>query len=125
MTDPIADMLTRLRNAAAVGKTTVELPQSKVKQAIAEVLKSAGYLSAVGVKDRTLTLELAATDGAPKLSGIKRVSKPGRRMYLSKAELPAVRRGLGTGVVSTSAGVMTVADAKKQGLGGELLLEVF
>jgi small subunit ribosomal protein S8 len=125
MTDPIADMLSRLRNAAAVGKTSVELPSSKLKVAVAEVLKKTGYLATVKAADGVLTLEIASDGGQIKLSGIKRISKPGRRYYVGADELPQVRRGLGVAVVSTSAGVMTAKDARKQGLGGEVLLEVF
>jgi small subunit ribosomal protein S8 len=125
MTDPIADMLSRLRNSAAVGKTTVELPASKLKVAVADVLKKSGYLTEATAKDGVLTLEIASEGGQMKLSGIKRISKPGRRYYVSAKELPQVRRGLGMAVVSTSAGVMTAKDARKKGLGGEVLLEVF
>lgn len=125
MTDPIADMLSRLRNAAAVGKTSVELPSSKVKLAVAEVLKETGYLAEAKAKDGVLNLEIASEGGKIKLSGIKRISKPGRRYYVHADQLPQVRRGLGTAVVSTSAGVMTAKDARKQGLGGEVLLEVY
>jgi small subunit ribosomal protein S8 len=125
MTDPIADMLTRLRNAAAVGQTEVRLPGSKEKQAIAKVLKEEGYLTDVASKDGELTLQLAQTDGGPKMNGIRRISKPGRRLYAGKGDLPRVRHGIGTAVVSTSQGVMSADTARKRKLGGEVLLEIF
>jgi small subunit ribosomal protein S8 len=125
MTDPIADLLTRLRNAAAVGHTEVRLPASRVKQAIAKVLAQESYLTSVKIDDGVLVLELAQVDGKPRLQGAKRISKPGRRMYAGKDRLPSVRRGIGTAVVSTSQGVMTASDAKRRKLGGELLLEVY
>ena len=120
--DPIADMATRLRNAAAVGKTKVELPHSKLKEQVAGVLKETGYLTGVAAKDGSLSLELS-----PELpiGGIKRISKPGRRYYAGKGDLPRVRYGLGLAIVSTSQGVMTADTARKRHLGGEVLLEVF
>lgn len=125
MTDPIADMLTRLRNAAAVGRTTVRVPHSKLKAAVADVLVKEGYLNKVGQEERDLVLELASTKGKAKLTGIKRISSPGRRAYAAADELPFVRRGLGTAVISTSKGVMSATEARKRRIGGEVLLEVF
>ncbi|MDP4000136.1 MAG: 30S ribosomal protein S8 [bacterium] len=122
MTDPIADMLTRIRNAAALRKEEVRVPASTLKQAIADVLAKEGYLSKVGKEERELVLELA---GERQLSGLKRISKPGRRVYAKSGELPRVRGGLGIAVVSTPQGVMTAHEARKRKLGGEVLAEVF
>ncbi len=122
MTDPISDLATRLRNATAVGKGTVALPHSRQKEAIAKTLAANGYLSDVSVKDRELVLGLA---GETPINGIKRISKPGRRLYAGKFDLPRVRQGLGIAVISTSQGVMTADDARRRKLGGEVLLEVF
>lgn len=125
MTDPIADMLTRIRNVAALGRTEVTMPQSKLKQAVAEVLKAEGYVQSVAVKDGELTLELTEADGSVKVEGLIRRSKPGRRLYLATTELPRVRQGLGIAIVSTSQGVMTAAEAKRKRLGGEVMVEVY
>lgn len=126
MTDPIADMLTRIRNAAALGRTEVSMPHSKVKEAIADVLKSEGYVVKAAAKDGDLTLELAeAADGSVKVEQLIRRSKPGRRMYLASKDLPRVREGLGIAIVSTSSGVMTAEEARKQKLGGEVMVEVY
>ena len=122
MTDPIADMLTRIRNAAALRKEEVRVPASTLKQAIADVLAKEGYLSKVGKEERELVLELT---GERQLSGLKRISKPGRRVYAKSGELPRVRGGLGIAVVSTPQGVMTAHEARKRKLGGEVLAEVF
>lgn len=125
MTDPIADLLTRLRNAAAVGHSEVRMPFSKVKQAIAKVLEQEGYLTSVAKDGSELVVELAKEGDRSKLQGAKRVSKPGRRLYAPTSKLPSVRRGIGTAVVSTSQGVMTASDARRRKLGGEVLLEVY
>lgn len=125
MTDPIADMLTRLRNAAAVGTTTVRLPHSTLKAAVAKVLQAEGYLTEAKADGQELVLELAQVDGKPKLAGIKRISKPGRRLYAPANRMPKVRSGLGLAVVSTSQGVMSAQAARKRHLGGEVLLEAF
>lgn len=125
MTDPIADMLTRLRNAAAVGKSTVRLPHSKLKQAVAGVLEAEGYLSSAAIEENELVCELAQVDGRIKLAGVKRISKPGRRMYAPSGRLPRVRQGLGVAVISTSQGVMSAQTARKRHLGGEVLLEIY
>ena len=122
MTDPIADMLTRIRNAAALRREEVRVPASTLKRAIADVLAKEGYLSKVGKEERELVLELT---GERQLSGLKRVSKPGRRVYAKSGELPRVRGGLGIAVVSTPQGVMTASEARKRKLGGEVLAEVF
>ncbi|MEX1113505.1 MAG: 30S ribosomal protein S8 [Patescibacteria group bacterium] len=122
MTDPIADMLTRIRNATAVGKDSVRVPASKQKQAIADVLVKADYLTKVETDEGELVLHLA---GERRLEGLKRVSSPGRRFYAKSRELPRVRRGLGIAIISTPQGVMTADEARKRKLGGEVLAEVF
>ncbi len=122
MTDPIADMLTRIRNATAVGRDSVRVPASKQKQAIANVLVKADYLTKVETDEGELVLHLA---GERQLEGLKRVSSPGRRFYAKSRELPRVRRGLGIAIISTSQGVMTADEARKRKLGGEVLAEVF
>ena len=128
-TDPIADMLTRIRNAAAVGKNEVRLPHSKVKQKVAEQLKKSGYLSAVAVEKATPRDEMVITINEPGtnpiFTEIQRISKPGRRFYTSAGEIPKVKSGRGIVLISTSKGVMTGAEAVKNTLGGELLLKVY
>lgn len=128
MTDPIADMLTRFRNAAAVGKHDVALPLSRVKFEIAKILEKEGYLSHVekteGVRGQ-LKVKIRYTDDGPVLRHVSRISKPGRRIYAVKAELPRVLNDHGIAVVSTSAGLMTNKEARKRGLGGEIVCEVY
>lgn len=125
MTDPIADMLTRLRNVAALNRTTVRMPHSKLKEAVAKVLHQEGYLGKVVTEDNELVLELTQGGDGHKLTGIKRRSKPGRREYAGSGALPYIREGLGIAIVSTSRGVMTADEARKKKLGGEVLAEVF
>ena len=128
MTDPIADMLTRLRNAAAVGKEDVVVPLSRVKFEIAKILEKEGYLATVEKSDAhhgQLKLKVMFTPEGPTLRNVKRVSKPGRRVYAPKAELPRVLNDYGIAVVSTSAGLMTNKEARKRGLGGEIICEVY
>ncbi|MGP1586701.1 MAG: 30S ribosomal protein S8 [Schwartzia sp. (in: firmicutes)] len=130
MTDPIADMLTRLRNANSVLHDKVEIPGSKIKRAIAAVLKEEGF-----IRDYTFTednkqgmLVLTLTYGPERekvISGIKRISKPGLRMYAKSAELPRVLGGLGVAIISTSKGIMSDKKARKAGLGGEILAYVW
>jgi small subunit ribosomal protein S8 len=125
MSDPIADMLTRIRNGQAAKKTTVELPSSKQKLAIANLLKNEGYLQEVSVNDRagkpTLVLELRYFQGRPVIELIKRVSRPGLRVYKGRGELPKVRGGLGVAIISTSKGVMSDRAARELGQGGEVV----
>ncbi len=125
MTDPIADMFTRIRNAQAAGKSTVAMPASKVKQAIANLLKDEGYVADVhvGSADGKPRLEIALKYhlGKPVIERIERVSRSGLRVYRGKAELPKVLNGLGISIISTSSGIMTDAQARKQGLGGEVI----
>jgi len=128
MQDPIADMLTRIRNAQMVGKTTVTMPSSKLKRAIASVLKEEGYIADFSVTDdqkTELNLELRYFEGKPVIAELDRVSRPGLRAYCGKGELPSVRGGLGIAIVSTSKGVMTDRAARAAGVGGEIICTVF
>ena len=128
-TDPIADMLTRVRNASAVGKNEVRLPNSKLKQTVAEQLKKAGFLVAVKVEKAKpqdeLIITIFAEGGKAVFTEIDRVSKPGRRVYVGSADIPKVKNGRGIILVSTSKGVMTGVEAIKQRLGGELICKVY
>lgn len=128
-TDPIADMLTRIRNAINVRQNTISLPHSKAKQAIAEVLKSNHYINNVEVKDasvgKTMSLTLHLADENAKITNIKRLSSPGRRHYVSADKIPTVKQGRGIVIVSTSSGVLTGNDAKAKNVGGELICEVY
>ncbi len=126
VTDPIADMLTRIRNANAANKATVSMPSSKILGEIARVICEEGYIESYTIEDTTpqKTLHITLKYGPKKakvIRGIKRISKPGLRKYAGKDELPRVLGGLGTAVVSTSKGVMTDRDARKIGVGGEVL----
>ncbi len=125
MTDPIADMLTRVRNALSAGKLSVTMPSSKQKVAIANLLKDEGYINTVSVKDidgkPVMEISLKYYEGRPVIDLIKRVSRPGLRVYKGKDELPTVMGGLGVAVVSTSKGLMTDRAARKAGHGGEIL----
>lgn len=128
--DPIADMLARLQNAAAVRHPQVVMPASKMRVAIAKILKDEGFIEKLEIiQDRhhpQLKIWLKYDSmKKPVLSGVRRVSKPGRRVYASKSDIPWVRNGLGIAIVSTTKGVMTGARAKKEGLGGEILCEVW
>jgi small subunit ribosomal protein S8 len=130
MNDPIADMLARLHNAAVVRHPQVVMPASKMRVAIAKILKDEGFVDKLEVtRDRPQAMLKVwlryDTARKPVLSGTKRVSKPGRRIYASKRDIPWVRNGLGVAIVSTTKGVMTGARAKKEGLGGEILCEVW
>ncbi len=128
--DPIADMLARLRNAAAIKHPQVVMPASKLRVAVARILKDEGYIERLELtKDKPqprLRVWLKYdSQKKPVLSGVKRVSKPGRRVYAGKAEVPWVQHGLGVAIVSTTRGVMTGARAKRMGLGGEILCYVW
>jgi small subunit ribosomal protein S8 len=128
MTDPIADMLTRLRNAAMVRKQEVVLPLSRMKFEIAKILEKEGYLSGVEKTDADhgqLKLKMRYDENGAAIRDIRRVSKPGLRVYATKTELPRVLNGQGIAIVSTSAGLMTNRDARKRGLGGEVVCEVY
>ena len=128
MSDPIADMLTRIRNGQAANKSSVRMPASKKKLAIAKVLKDEGYVVDVAEIDLDgkpgLEVTLKYFQGEPVIDYVKRVSRPGLRIYKSRDELPKVRGGLGIAIVSTSQGVMTDREARKQGHGGEVIAYV-
>ena len=125
MSDPIADMLTRIRNAQQVEKMSVAMPSSKVKVAIAKVLKDEGYIEDFAVRGEAgkpeLELHLKYYAGRPVIEHIERVSKPGLRIYKGAEDLPRVKNGLGVAIVSTSSGVMTDRHARAKGVGGEVL----
>lgn len=125
MSDPISDMLTRIRNAQAVAKTQTMMPSSKMKVAIARVLKDEGYISGFSITDEDnkpkLTIELKYYDGKPVIDSIHRYSRPGLRAYRGKGELPKVMGGYGIAIVSTSSGVMTDRAARTAGHGGEVI----
>ena len=130
MTDPIADMLTRVRNAHSAGKPTVSMPSSKKLVEIARIMKQEGYVADYEViaGEPRATLEITLKYGARKaktIRGIKRISKPGLRIYAGKDELPRVLGGLGTAIISTSNGVMADRDARKQGIGGEVIAYIW
>jgi len=128
MTDPIADMLTRIRNGQKARKINVSMPSSTAKVAVAKVLKDEGYIvdyatSVEGVKSE-LSVELKYFEGTPVIENVQRVSRPGLRVYRGKEELPKVLGGLGVAIISTSDGVMSDRQARKQGIGGEVLCVV-
>jgi small subunit ribosomal protein S8 len=129
--DPVGDMLTRLRNAVGARHETVEIPASRLKAEIAKILKAEGYITGFSVErapetpGEKLVLKLKYLGRAPALTGIDRVSRPGRRVYVQRTEMPRVMGGLGVAIVSTSAGLMTGKDARRKGLGGEVLAQVW
>ena len=128
MTDPIADMLTRIRNGQKARKVSVSMPASKVKEAIAKVLHDEGYISGFSTESdggkTSLTIELKYFEGTPVIEKIQRASRPGLRIYRGKEALPKVLGGLGVTIVSTSAGVMSDRQAREKGIGGEVLCVV-
>lgn len=129
MQDPLADMLTRVRNAQMARMATVSMPSSTVKVALVEVLKSEGYVESYDVKEagghKELTVALKYYEGRPVIEEIKRASRPGLRFYVGKDDLPKVKGGLGVAIVSTSKGMMTDRAARAAGIGGEVLCTVF
>ena len=128
MSDPIADMLTRIRNAQMVQKVSVVMPASKLKTAIAEVLKAEGYIDNFAVRDAQskpqLEIALKYYAGKPVIEHIERVSRPGLRIYKGRHEIPSVMNGLGVAIVTTPKGVMTDRKARQAGIGGEVLCYV-
>ena len=127
MQDPLADMLTRIRNNLARTKASVSMPSSKLKVSVAEILQQEGYISKYAVEGdvkKTLTIELKYFEGKPVIEMLSRFSRPSVRRYRSKSELPKVIGGLGVAIVSTSKGVMTDRSARAQGIGGEVLCVV-
>lgn len=129
MTDPISDMLTRIRNAVAVNKSEIVLPYSKIKHEIAKILKKEGYILEVEkVEDRFNSLKLTLKyneDGKSAITHIKRISKPGRRVYVSRDKIPYVLNDLGIAIFTTSKGIMTNRQARRAKIGGEMLCEVW
>lgn len=128
MQDPLADMLTRIRNGLSRSKVSVTMPSAKLKVAVAEVLKEEGFITGYSVADGNkpeLTIELKYFEGKPAIEELDRASRPGLRRYTGVKDMPRVRGGLGTAIVSTSRGVMTGAAAKYAGIGGEVLCTVF
>jgi small subunit ribosomal protein S8 len=128
MIDPIADMLTRIRNASRALLPTVAIPHSRMKESLAHILKSEGYVAEVAVEGKlpkTIKLRLKYEGKKGVIEGIKRISSPGLRNYVGATEIPRVRGGLGVAVVSTSEGVMTGQEARKKNIGGELLCYVW
>ncbi|MEK7589233.1 MAG: 30S ribosomal protein S8 [Patescibacteria group bacterium] len=131
--DPIADMLSQIKNAQAVNRDHIVLPSSKIKVKIAAILKEAGYLANIEKKKKKahkaehdyLDVELKYTDGQGAINGLKLISKPSRHMYVKADEIKSVRSGFGVAVISTSKGIMTSKEARKQGLGGEILFEIW
>lgn len=127
--DPLGDMLIQIKNASMAGLPVVDLPYSKMKMAVAKILVKSGYLTGATKKGEIpksmLHLTLTYKDKTPVVSGVKRVSKPGLRWYVGRREIPTVMGGLGTAIVSTPEGVMDGGEARKKGLGGELLCEIW
>lgn len=128
-TDPIADMLTRIRNAISVNKTEVSLPHSNIKESVARLLQQSNFVDDVKVEKaaigKTLSIKINDEATSARITEIVRVSKPGRRYYVNAKEIPVVKRGRGMVIVSTSKGLMTGDDAKKQHVGGELICKVY
>jgi small subunit ribosomal protein S8 len=128
MTDPIADMLTRIRNGQRAGKVSVTMPSSKLKSSIAQVLKDEGYIAEFSIEDAggkpVMKIDLKYYDGQPVIESLKRISRPGLRIYKANDELPKVQNGLGVAIVSTSRGVMSDRAARAAGEGGEVLCYV-
>ncbi len=129
MSDPIADMLTRIRNGSQAQKTNVQVPASRSKVAIAEVLKDEGYISGFSVDgegvSRVLDVELKYFQGDPVIEEINRISRPSCRIYARKDDLPSIKNGLGIALVSTSKGLLTDKSARQAGVGGEIICTVF
>jgi len=129
MTDPIADMLTRIRNAVSARRDRVDIPASNLKMSLAKLMKEEGYISNYRmIKDGTqgiLRLFLRYREGVPMILGIRRISKPGRRVYCGKDDIPVIRGGLGMAIVSTSRGVLSDIQARQSGVGGEVICAVW
>lgn len=125
MTDPIADLFTRIRNGLMVGHSKIDIPSSRMKLRIAEILKDEGYIQSFrnfeDNKQGILRVYLKYHDDSPVITGIKRISKPGRRSYVGREKIPSVLNGLGTAIISTSSGVVTDRECKEKGIGGEVL----
>ncbi|AFN73446.1 Ribosomal protein S8 [Melioribacter roseus P3M-2] len=128
-TDPIADFLTRIRNAIKARKKYVDIPSSKMKEGLAEILKTNNYIKDYNViednKQNILRIHLQYVNGIPSITGLKKVSKPGLRIYAGKDEIPKVLNGLGISIISTSKGLMTDKQARKESVGGEVICQVW
>jgi small subunit ribosomal protein S8 len=128
-TDPISDMLTRIRNAIAVSKSEISLPYSKIKLSVAQILVKNGFISDVSASgkgiDKKITIIINEQNANPKITEIDRLSRPGRRLYVKAKEIPKVKSGRGIVIVSTPKGVMSGDDAKKSAVGGELICKVY
>ena len=129
VTDPIADFLTRIRNASRAGKPRVDIPASSMKKSLAEILKSQSFIKDYAViednKQNIIRVELKYTNGSPAISGLKRISKPGLRIYKNSKDLPRVLNGLGVAVISTPKGLLTDKDARTQSVGGEIVCYIW
>jgi len=125
LTDPIADMLTRVRNAHLALHKEVSVPRSKMKESIASILKAEGYVNDFSVEDREIKITLKYVKGKAVIAGLKRISKPGRRVYVGAQDVPAVQNGLGICILSTSRGVLEGIAAKEANAGGEILCEIW
>jgi small subunit ribosomal protein S8 len=129
VTDPISDFLTRIRNASKARKIKVEIPSSKMKAGLAEILKKNGYIYDYKIdedsKQNVISVLLKYSDGEPAINGLKRISKPGLRIYKKSDELPRVLNGLGTAVISTSKGLLTEKEARRQDTGGEVVCYIW
>lgn len=126
MQDPVADMLTRIRNAQARNKVSVAMPSSKLRKSIVDLLVTEGYVASAEVEEgdnghKTLTIELKYYNGKPVIEQLKRYSRPGLRQYRGKDEIPSVKKGLGVTIVSTSQGIMSDRSAREAGIGGEII----
>lgn len=128
-TDPIADMLTRIRNALAVRQDEVRMPHSKIKQSVADILVENKYIAGTSVEgegvEKSLVIQIVGANSQSPITEIKRVSKPGRRVYAKVKDIPTIKQGRGLVIVSTSKGVMTGTQARDQKLGGEVLCQVY
>ncbi len=129
VTDPISDFLTRVRNASKAKKVRVEIPSSGLKKELAEILRKENFIHDFAMvednKQNTIRIHLKYSQGTPAISGLRRISKPGLRIYKGKDELPRVLNGLGTAVISTSKGLLTDKEARKQSLGGEVICYIW
>ncbi len=125
VTDPIADMLTRIRNGHHAMKGEVLIPKSKMKLSVASILKEEGYISDFAADERDITIKLKYFEGKPSILGLKKVSKPGRRVYVGANDIPRVQNGLGICIVSTSHGLLAGDIAKDKNIGGEVLCEIW
>ena len=128
MTDPIADMLTRIRNVLPLGKKEVVVPLSKMKVRLAEILQQEGYIASYSVSEKKQELKLVLKylpSGKPAITNLRRISKPGRRVYASYDKLPKVLNGLGIAIISTSQGVMTDSEARRRKIGGEVICYIY